>query len=384
MIKRDCAILIVDNDPAAGARLAQQISGIPGMSVSACVTDGIQAMEYIWAHPVDLVMAEIDLPGMSGLELTAYCRSHNLGYVTIIVSDVRDFDIAVQAIHCGALDYLPKPINFTQLAEALEIARSKVRLSRLYLQSHRPSPHQALEQAICASIRNGTSPELWLEPLNRLLTTPGQLLRVSHQPPVCETRSFVFATYRRILGSLMVKTKILCLNQDKNSVLYLLIHPQNFPHRTVQSLEEWFDHVVAHKVTLTVEGTIESAEQLAAIIGKAQEHSQAIETACAYIQSHLSEPLTREIVAKQIFLSPSYFGQLFKQTMGVCFSDYVTQLRINRAKTILAQNIPVREVAAAVGFQTVTYFSRIFYKETGYMPSEYRRALLTGTIKPES
>ncbi len=381
MIKRDCAILIVDNDPAAGALLAQQISDIPGMSVSACLTDGNQAIDYLLAHPVDILMTEIDLPGTSGLELITFCRKYNLGYTTIIVSSVRDFDIAIQALHCGALDYLPKPLNFTQLAEVLETARSKVHLSRLYLRARLNNPYQTLERSICASFRNGASPELWLGQLNQLLTTPGQLLRISHQPPICETRSFAFAIYRKILSSLLPGAAKLCLSQDKNSALFLLIYPLDRPNRTVQSLEEWFAHIVEHKVTLTVEGTIESAEQLSAMIGKAQERRKTIETACAYIQSHLSQPLTRETVAKQVFLSPSYFGQLFKQTMGICFSDYVMQLRISHAKTILAQNIPIREVAAAVGFQTVTYFSRIFYKETGYTPSEYRRALLTGTIK---
>ena len=65
------------------------------------------------------------------------------------------------------------------------------------------------------------------------------------------------------------------------------------------------------------------------------------------------------------------------------YSEYLTELRIRQAKKILRQNLSVREVAAAVGFQDAKYFSEIFVKRTGYVPSEYRRALLNGEISQE-
>jgi len=382
MIKKDCAILVVDNDPVSGSLLAQQISGIPGMSVSACLTDGNRAVEYLWTHPVDILITEVDLPGIDGLALIDYCRKHKLGCLAIIVSAVRDFDIAIQALQYGVLNYLPKPLHFTQLAEVLETARSKVHLSRLYIQVNTRSPYHDLEQAICASFRTGASPELWSEQVNALLTAPGQLLRISHQAPISETRDTAFIVYWHVLRSLVPPgTVLLCLYLQETSVLYLLIRPQGCPHRAVQSLEEWFAHIIEHKVTLTMEGTVESVEQLVALAAKTWDRNKTIEAACVYIQSHLSEPLTREALAQQVHLSPSYFAQLFKQVMGIRLSDYVTEQRIRHAKASLAQNISIQEVAAAAGFRTVKYFGKVFYKKTGYMPSEYRRALLTGTIK---
>lgn len=386
MIKKDCSILVVDNDPVSGSLLAQQISGIPGMSVSACLTDGNRAVEHLWTHPVDILITEVDLPGMDGLALIDYChrQNHKLGCIAIIVSAVRDFDIAIQALQLGVLNYLPKPLHFPQLAEVLEIARSRVHLSRLYIQVNTRSPYHDLEQAICASFRTGASPELWSEQVKELLTAPGQLLRISHQTPISETRDFAFLVYWHILRSLVPShTTLLCLYPEETSVLYLMILPQDRPHRTVESLRKWFDHIIEHKVTLTVEGTIESVDQLISLASKTKDHNKAIEDACVYIQCHLSETLTREAVANQVFLSPSYFAQLFKQVMGVCLRDYVTDARIAHAKASLAQNISIREVAAAAGFRNMKHFREIFYKKTGYMPSDYRRALLTGTIKPK-
>lgn len=381
MIKKDCSILLVDKDPEYAAVLAQQISDIPGMSVSACLTDGNSAVEYLWSYPVDILITDIDLPGMDGLELAEYCHEYELGCAVIIVSDVKDFDIAIRALQCGVLNYLPKPVQFPQLAEALEAARSKVHISRLYLRVHASSRYWDLGNAIRATFRSGASPALWKERISSLLTAPGHLLRVTHQEPISETRDFAFGTYHNLLSLLLPKTVVISLWPEKSRELYLLIPKQDSRRRTVESLNTWFDHIIEHKVTLTMEGTIESVEELIALAAKTQNRNKTIEAACVYIQNHLSEPLTREFLAEKVFVSPSYFGRLFKNATGMCFNDYLTELRIDHAKACLAQNMPIKEIAAATGFRNVKYFSEMFYKKTGYMPSEYRRALLTGTLK---
>ncbi len=381
MIKRDCSILLVDKDYEYATLLAQQISNIPGMSVSACLTDGNSAVEYLWTHPVDILVTDIDLPGMDGLKLVEYCHKHQLGCGMIIVSDVKDFDTAIRALQCRVSNYLPKPAPFPQLAEALEAERATVHVSRLYLRMHSPSSYYDLGNAIRATFRSGASPTFWKERIDSLLTVPGQLLRVSHQEPISEARDFAFDTYHNLLCLLLPGTVVISLWPEKSRELYLLIPKQDSRTRTVESLNGWFDHIIEHKVTLTMEGTIESVDQLIALAAKTQNRNKTIEAACVYIQNHLSEPLTRESLAEQVFVSPSYFGRLFKNATGMCFNNYLTELRISHAKACLAQNMPIKEIAAATGFRNVKYFSEMFYKKTGYMPSEYRRALLTGTIK---
>lgn len=381
MIKKDCSILLVDRDFASATVLAQKISDIPGMSVSACLTDGNSAVEYLWEHPVDILITDIDLPGMDGLELAEYCRKYEVGCAVIIISDIKDFDCAIRALQCGVINYLPKPVQFPQLAEALETARASVHISRLYLRSRAPGRFRELSQAIRSSFYSSGPPDLWKEEISRLLTAPGLLLRISHREPISAQRDDAFDIYANLLKILLPKASIFTLCPERSSSLYLLIPKQGHPHRTVQSLNAWFAHIITHEVTLTTEGTIETADQLVALASRTWNRNKTIDAACEYIQNHLSEPLTREVLAEQVFVSPSYFGRLFKKITGMCFNDYLTELRINHAKTCLAQNISIKEVAAATGFRNVKYFSEMFYKKTGYMPSEYRRALLTGTLK---
>lgn len=382
MIKDNCAILLVDSDSITSSLLVQQISDIPGMTVSACLTDGRQALEYLWTKPVDILITDIDLPGMDGLELVEYCNDHKLGCCTIIVSDGKDFGAVIRALQCGVSNYLPKSVPFPQLAEALENARALVRISRLYIRKHSPGPNSTnLGNAIRTTLRTGTFPEPWEDLIRGLLTVPSQLLRVSHQEPIFEARDFAFVTYHNLLSLLLPKTIVISLWSEQNSELYLLLSTKDCRRRTAESLNAWFDHVIDHKVTLVMEGSIESADQLISLAAKTQSRHKTIEAACEYIQNHLSEQLTRESLARQLYISPSYFGQMFKEVMGVRFSDYVTERRVAHAKACLAQNMPMKEIAAAIGFQNAKCFSKMFYKKTGYIPSRYRQALLLGAVK---
>ncbi|HEY9054376.1 MAG TPA: helix-turn-helix transcriptional regulator, partial [Rectinemataceae bacterium] len=84
-------------------------------------------------------------------------------------------------------------------------------------------------------------------------------------------------------------------------------------------------------------------------------------------------PLSYRDVAKEVFVSPSYFLSLFKQETGQTFVDYLTSLRVEKAKALLASTEKsVMEIADEVGFSNPNYFSSIFKKATGMTAKEYR------------
>lgn len=104
-----------------------------------------------------------------------------------------------------------------------------------------------------------------------------------------------------------------------------------------------------------------------------------IKRAKEYIQSHQSEEITLEEVAKHVNTSIFYFCKMFKKYTGLNFTDYVSRLRIERAKNLLLNpNIKVCDIAYEVGFQSLTHFNRVFKKITGQSPTEYRSKLPLG------
>jgi len=82
-------------------------------------------------------------------------------------------------------------------------------------------------------------------------------------------------------------------------------------------------------------------------------------------------------VAEKVELSPPYFAKIFKEETGNTFVDYVTELRLEKAKELLLQNqLSFKEISFAVGYRDPNYFSRVFKKYFHMSPREFRNTIL--------
>ncbi len=113
-----------------------------------------------------------------------------------------------------------------------------------------------------------------------------------------------------------------------------------------------------------------------AIGDKAEQNADSqIDRAKAYIDHNYQNDISLDDVSRQIGISSYYFSKLFKEEMGVTFVEYLTGIRIARAKELLeADELPIRDIGTAVGYQDPNYFSRIFKRMEGVTPSEYKTA----------
>ena len=94
-----------------------------------------------------------------------------------------------------------------------------------------------------------------------------------------------------------------------------------------------------------------------------------------YIKMNYAEQLEREELAAIADLSTSYFSIMFKKVTGCTPTQYITQIRLDKAKQLLQHSDKkVSEIAYEVGFQDPLYFARVFTKHTGIPPREYRKA----------
>jgi len=93
-----------------------------------------------------------------------------------------------------------------------------------------------------------------------------------------------------------------------------------------------------------------------------------------YVKYHLSEKITLEDIAKDVFLSPNYCDHIFKKETGRSIVDYILEKRVEYAKNLLwDHSIKLVQVAKTVGYTDYGYFCRIFKKRTGYSPLQYRK-----------
>lgn len=91
-----------------------------------------------------------------------------------------------------------------------------------------------------------------------------------------------------------------------------------------------------------------------------------------YLEEHYTEEISLEDVAEHVNISPQYFSKLIKKNTGFNFIDWLSMLRVKKAKELLTgSSLTVKEVCFMVGYKDPNYFSRIFKKRIGMTPSEY-------------
>lgn len=101
--------------------------------------------------------------------------------------------------------------------------------------------------------------------------------------------------------------------------------------------------------------------------------------ACLYIEENFDRLITRDTVAAHLRISPNYFSRVFREQGAMTFSDYLTQVRIGKAKFMLEKyDLPLSQIAQRCGFNDFNYFYKVFKKVVGRTPTEYRNSVQAG------
>ena len=127
--------------------------------------------------------------------------------------------------------------------------------------------------------------------------------------------------------------------------------------------------LMIRQLTFTKESTCENTQTLSEDILK-------------FINANYNEKLTISDLAKKSFYNPAYFGRIFKECYGISFKDYLKNLRITEAISLVQEtNLSINDIMIKVGYTNKTEFNKLFIEKTGYTPSALRKSLRTTTKK---
>lgn len=102
--------------------------------------------------------------------------------------------------------------------------------------------------------------------------------------------------------------------------------------------------------------------------------SKEIIKALEFIDENYLDNLSLETVSKKVFLSTFYFSRLFKKEVGTTFSNYLGYKKIEAAKELLVETEKsILEISVHLGFKEQNYFCKVFRKNSGYTPTEFRK-----------
>lgn len=133
---------------------------------------------------------------------------------------------------------------------------------------------------------------------------------------------------------------------------------QNFA--SIDEAQKWFQQLIHRSFEMGV--------------ARCTPTSHYVEEAISYIHRHYATEISQSSIADAIGISPSYLSKQFKEDLGIGFADFLCDYRLEKAKALLIQtDRNNKEIAGMVGFSDDAYFSRVFKKDTGMTPKEYRK-----------
>lgn len=372
LLKQDFSVLLVDDEILTRQLLEAKLKALPNVSVLG-MPNGQAAKEYLINHVVDLVITDIRMPIMGGLELAEFISQFCPHTMVIILSGFGEFDYAKQAIRLGVKEYLLKPIQSQNLEDIVLKCKQETELNRVLQIKKGYNPEKDLEQML-ESILKEDSSDSRMEELEQLFPCQGTVVTLNSIADDKNESNELCTAYKNLISAVVRNQTVISLGYHNGEYRYLIIPRAAEFHRNLEAIGEYLNRILAREIRFTVGPTVGSVKDLRKLdlFSDNDFSTQVIERACQFMKEHLGEAISRNMVAEHVFLSHSYFGHLFKQVKGMRYNAYLTEMRIEQAKKLLQKNMMVSDVAAAVGYRDAKYFSEIFYEKTGCFPSDYK------------
>ncbi|MCR5391107.1 MAG: helix-turn-helix domain-containing protein [Lachnospiraceae bacterium] len=321
--------------------------------LSLCAGNEPDLISYMYNSPTDIVFLELEPPFSMCMTLITTLRQICPEAKIIVISDNRDFDIAINAIRNGASDFLVKPISPQCLSDLMLRFRASV-------------PGFNLNPRIIMPIE-------YTQALNYLKNVSDEFL------------GFVEKLFIRAELCREVK-------------LYeMQIGFIEFFHALVKDCEDafpYFKKYLSHKDFSSISETayINSetlGSDLSLLAGRLfalvklfvpPSKNNLIKNVTNYILENVEMPLSLESIADSFYVNKTYLSHLFKVEHGISFVKYYTEVRMQRSRVLLLEDRKIYECAMLLHYEDAEYFSKTFKQRFGCRPSEYSSVQSTTSL----
>lgn len=372
-------VMLVDDEPFIMQGLEVLIDwNALGYEIVKMASNGGEAYEYLKSEQVDMVISDISMPVMTGLDLLKRIREEGLSDAYfVILSGYNDFKYAQQAIRYASMDYLLKPIDREELTDILK------RAARMRESEHDETGMTAVLRAL-RTFRSDQDIKTYGDEINvpqgRIMLLKEQLdslIAAVEQNDITEINRSVDVLYDETRDRGM-STDVFDLNL--NYLLFRLIHLAIEQDESVDQ-EEVLSYIsdnvyesgeIRGSRTHLKRFAISYAEYLVQLRKNVSRGIlQEIERE---IRANFADNLTLKDLSRKYYVNSSYLGQLFRKKYDQSFKDYLCSVRINEAASMLLktdEKIPV--IAEKVGYKDTDYFIQKFIELRGCTPAKYRR-----------
>jgi two-component system response regulator YesN len=395
-------VLIADDEPKIRRGLRASIERLrPDMKVVAEAEDGETALAMAGSEKPDILMIDIRMPFLNGLELIERIRDVHNDCIIIVVSGHDEFEYAKRALQLKVFEYVLKPVPKEVLASVLERAATELsgaRKQNQYLEWAREQMERnmpLLREQFLRDWVNGRLSGSEIEEQTAFLglgTSDHQSMAVIHvverflsvDPAKEKERRLALFAVRTVVEESFREFMPLAVFQDEHDNIVAIAGSAGGSEwvEAVTRIETRVSRSLSHALVVAqkpipegADGLPETYETLTAEVARRSSYRTFVVLAQKFMDGHYAKPdLSLEEVASAAGISAGYLSRLLKQETGFSFIDYLTRVRITRAVQLMNDPaMKVYEVAEAVGYTSQHYFSRAFKKVFGRSPIEYRK-----------
>jgi two-component system response regulator YesN len=394
-------ILIADDEPMIRADLRETVlAALPECAIVAEAEDGEEALRLAVQTKPDILLVDIRMPFVNGLELIDRLGALDADWLVIVVTGHDEFEYARAALSLGVFEFLLKPVDEALYADALRRAAAEIGLrreraiqnSRLRAELERNLPY--LRRRLFGELAAGRTdaaealPRLATlgieipDPAGLTLVRLGEGLLSPNAADVVERE----VALESILEELFAPFSPFQIFDDAiDGLVALSAEPggeawADLPAEISARVELRLGRPAIVSQRIVRGGAPIFAAELGEDIEELREEAgppgdQFVERARSYIERNYMRPeLSLEETAQTMAVSPDHLSRLMKRETGKSFVEYLMVYRVTRAMALMARHdVKMFEVAELAGFSSQHYFSRVFRRISGLSPTEYRR-----------
>ena len=414
-------ILIVDDEVIVVNLLKKHIDWQSlGMNEVFTAYTAMDAREIVSGNKIDIIVCDIEMPQENGLFFLAWVRESFPDIVKIILTGYPDFKYAQDAINIGVVKYLLKPVGFEELSETVRLAADEInkrKNEKLQISSGRQQEPKREEKIFYTNLLTGDIlpfPEfidkaLKMGCLNREELEPKGLvyIRLAGAQVEMKNNSILLFALSNIAEELfpditevhlwdnifwIVKTEHDRTQLYEMGELFMSKLKDRFPgeifayfiyHISLETLSERskdLKHAAMQyrnvgQFIYDVDDLIESVMDTE----NGEQHPSAwavVENVKDYVHEHYAEDISRQDIESSVHLNGDYLNRIFKKATGYSLVQYIQYYRILVSKRLLAeQKCTITEAGTKVGFDTPSYFAKVFKKWTNMTPNEYYNSI---------
>lgn len=414
-------ILIVD-DEAIIRKGLKTIVDWDKLQCNVCgeACDGIEAIEMVKTYMPDMIIIDIRMPGMNGIDAIKYIKGIDKKCKIIILSGYRDFEYMQSAIKLGAFDYILKPSKVVDIVNVVQRAINQIEEEKKKenevdkLRKNAEDSTVALRQKLLYDLLlNATSQtgsiadELKLCNLN-IENYRVVAIEISNLDSECTSfrlqgiSDLFYDTFKKHCNVFSVKISYnkfvyIISSSDKD---ILMQETEGKLNELIKSINEYYNFKISAGISDRGQDLFRLSvyfKQAVKYLGPKSEYNQCldinkdeisekretpdkaifmplvIKNTVDYLNKNYKNNITLNEMAEYNNISSFYLSRLFAKETGKTFVDYLNEIRIEKAKALLKENnYKYYEIADMVGIKDAHYFSKIFKKYTGLTPSDYK------------